>query len=239
MREVSDELLMAYADGELDPEVRADVERALAENASLRRALEVQQALRSKLAAHYAPVVDEPLPARLTGMLDEPAPVIDLAAARERRSRYFGWPQLGAIAASLAVGIAAGQLAFGPGPGPVAVEEGVMVARGDLARTLQTRLASAQPRDAETRVGISFADQSGRFCRTFAAPAIEGIACRNGGQWNVVMAAAVQAQRGNSEYRQAGSPLVMEQAQAMMAAAGPLDAEGERRALEQGWQAAR
>jgi hypothetical protein len=238
MREVSDEMLMAYADGELDARARAEVERALAEDASLRRALEVQQALRSKLAAHYAPLIDEPLPARLTEMLDQPARVVDLAAAREKRRRHFGWPQLGAIAASLAVGVAAGQLAFGPGRGPVAVEEGVMVARGDLARTLQTRLASAQPRDAETRVGISFQDRSGRLCRTFAAPALEGIACRSGGEWAIVMAAAAPLQPGNSEYRQAGSPLLMEQAQAMIAAA-PLDAEGERRALQQGWQAER
>ena len=231
---VNDEMLMAFADGELGPEDAAAVERALAEDPALRVSLDVQRKLKARLAQAYAPVMEEALPSRLTGLLEER--VIDFASARERKARRFAWPQLAAMAASLAVGIVAGSLVSGPGGGPVAVEDGAMLARGELADALETRLASAQPPVAQTRIGISFEDDQGRFCRTFEAPALGGIACRSESGWALVMAAA--AARATTEYRQAGASLVMEQAQAMMADA-PLDAEAERRALERGWKAAR
>ncbi len=58
MSRITDEMLMAYADGELEPGARAEVERALAEDPALRGALDVQQRLRSRLAGHFAPVAD-------------------------------------------------------------------------------------------------------------------------------------------------------------------------------------
>jgi hypothetical protein len=235
MREVNDEMLMAYADGELQGEEREAVERALAENPELRSELEMHRRLRARVAAHYEPVTSEPVPQRLVAMLEDRGQVIDLEAARERRKLRLGWPQLAALAASFVVGIAAGQIALSPEPSPLAVEDGKMLASGDLARTLQTRLASQQqPAGAETRVGISFEDQDGRFCRTFEASALEGIACREAEGWTIVTAAAT-APPSATQYRQAGSNLVMEQAQAMMASE-PLDAEEERRALERGWR---
>jgi hypothetical protein len=232
---IDDEMLMAYADGELQPEEASAVERALAADPSLREALEAQRRLKSKLAAAYAPAMEEALPSRLTSILEPGGEVVDFAAAREKKARPFGWPQLAAMAASLAVGVVAGQLALGSGGGPVAVKQGRMLARGALAETLQTRLASAQAPGSRNRIGISFEDGQGRLCRTFESPELGGIACREEGGWVIVMTAA--GAPGASQYRQAGSVILMEQAQAMMADA-PLNAEGERRALERGWRSA-
>ncbi|HEX6374856.1 MAG TPA: zf-HC2 domain-containing protein [Allosphingosinicella sp.] len=235
MSKVTDEMLTAFADGELSAEDRAAVEAALAEDAELRQALRVQQALRARLNAHYDPIADEPLPTRLETLLatGEGAAVVDFARARERR-RGFAWPQVAAMAASLAAGVLVGQFATGPASGPVAVEGGVMLARGGLAEILETRLASAQPAGVETRIGLSFADSAGRLCRAFDTPGLSGIACKEPAGWRLVMTVA-GAGAATSEYRQAGSPLVMEQAQAMMAGA-PLDAAAERRARDRGWR---
>lgn len=52
MSEVTEELLMAYADGELDDVSRARVERAVAGSPKLERDLESHKEIRSRLNAH-------------------------------------------------------------------------------------------------------------------------------------------------------------------------------------------
>lgn len=235
---IDDERLMAYADGELDGPEREAVERALAASAELRDRLAEQQRLRATLTAHYGPVATEEVPDRLLALLGADGGregVASLAAARDRKRAPL-WRTLGTIAASLAVGLLAGQFVPMGGRNPVAVEGGALVARGDLADALETQLASTQPRDAVTRIGVTFADRQGRFCRSFDAPAMAGLACRDGGDWKVLMAAPPQAGTA-SQYRQAGSSLVLEAAQAMMVGS-PLDAEAERAARAAGWESA-
>ena len=80
---VSDETLMAWLDGELDQAARSDVEAALAADAALRERLERQRRLRARLAAHYGPVAEQPVPARLSALLDPK--IVDLATVRQHR----------------------------------------------------------------------------------------------------------------------------------------------------------
>ena len=159
--------------------------------------------------------------------------VASLSAAREKR-RVPLWRNLGTIAASLAVGLLAGQIIPFQRGGPIAMEDGAMIARGELAEALDTRLASAQTQAAATRIGVTFADREGRFCRSFDAPAFAGLACQDGGNWQVVMTAPSE-RGGTTQYRQAGSSIILAAAQGMMAGA-PLDAEAERAAMEAGWE---
>lgn len=235
MTEVSDEMLMAYVDGELDAADRETVERALAASPGLRGEVARQRALRGTLAAHYAPVADEAVPERLRAMLTAGGDrtVVDFAAARERRRPRFALPHFAAMAASLAVGVIAAQLALTP-DGPVAVEDGAIFAKGALAETLETRLASAQPAGTETRIGLTFEDGNGRMCRTFEARALSGIACREEAGWVLAMTAE-GISRPDAGYRQASAPVLMEQAQAMMAG-DPLDAAAEAAAKARGWR---
>lgn len=230
---VTDDMLMAWLDGELDAPGRAEVEAALAEDEVLRGRLEQQRRLRNRLAAHYAPVAEEDVPARLRALLE--TNVVDFGQVRARRPRPL-WQSLAAIAATLVLGIAIGTSLPGGDAGPVAVRDGAMVATGTLADALDTQLASAPPADAATRIGVSFARTDGRWCRTFETAALSGVACREGGRWQMVaMAAGTGAARG--DYRQAGgaSPLVMQTAQDMMAGE-PLDADAERHARDSGWR---
>lgn len=233
---IDEERLMAFADGELDGAEREAVEREIAGDPRLQARLDEQRRLRAALQGRYGPVAEEPVPDRLLAMLgaEQPENVTSLAEARERQRMVQRpvWRNFGAIAATLAVGVLAGQL-VPRSSGPLAVEEGVLVARGELATALETQLASAQDPGAGTRIGVTFADRRGRACRTFDSRATSGLACREGGQWAVVMTSAGALQ--SAQYRQAGSSPVLEAAQEMMAGE-PLDAAAERAAMETGWK---
>ena len=230
---IDDDILMAYADGELDEVTRARVERAVAADPALQARLAQQQRLRATLAAFYGPTAEEEVPERFRAMLD--AKVVDFAAARARRARPL-WQSFAALAATLVLGLALGRTLLAPAAGPVGVENGQMIAQGALASALDTQLASAQAPDAATRIGTSFAATDGRLCRTFDSAALAGLACRGEAGWQLIMAApgSAPAQGG---YRQAGSanPLVAEAAQGLMAGE-PFDATAERRARDSGWR---
>src|SRR3546814_3563863 len=87
-----------------------------------------------------------------------------LAARREAKRARFGAMQWGAIAASLALGLTIGLRPWLPTE-PVAVQGGALVAAGPLSEALDTQLASNQPANAPVRIGLSFRDRTGRYCR--------------------------------------------------------------------------
>lgn len=238
---VEPEMLMAYLDGELDARGRAEVEQALASDPELRAELELQRALRARLRSHYGPVASEAVPERLKAMLGAPAPqpkeeerIASLSEVRRRRPSLPLWGGLTAVAASFALGLVAGPRLLPGTNGPVGIEDGTLVAEGALAQALETQLASAPAPDASVRIGITFADQAGRACRTFEAQAFAGLACRTERGWAMAATAAVP-DRPSGPYRQASSPVVMAAAQEMMAGT-PLDAEAERAARDAGWK---
>ena len=221
-----DAMLMAYADGELDPLTAKRVERAIAADPSLANVVAAHRALRERLGQAFGTVAEEPVPARFAAMLTSnvtplPAP----GTARPRR-----WIEVAAIAASLVLAVAVGHQWQS---GPVKVSGDRVVASGSLGHALDTQLASAS---GDTRMLVSFRDDRGSYCRVFATAAIDGIACRDQDQW-VLRETRSPLHAAGSEYRQAGSadaPL-MASAQDMMKG-DPLDAAAERRARDAGWR---
>lgn len=201
--------------------------------------------LRRRVAAAYDEVLREPVPDRLNRLLAEPAPVVDLAAERARRAKptpteprpAWGWARWGGMAASLAIGAIAGALFTMERGGNTLVQEqgGQLVAAASLAQALDAQLASDPV--ARVAVQLSFVDRSGRFCRTFSADALAGLACREGARWNVV--ATAQAETGPAgAMRQAASSLprpVLDAVDARIAG-NALNAPQERAARERGWQ---
>lgn len=231
---ITDEMIGAYADGALGAEEASAVKAALAQDPALRERLEAHRGLQAALAAHFGPVAEEPVPERLRAVLQPQVEVVDFTAAREKmesKRTLFRAPHYGAMAASLAIGLLGSQLVF-TGGGPVGMEGGAMVARADLAQALDSQLASA-PLGGATRIGLTFADQEGRVCRTFDRADLSGIACREGGDWRMAITAAPSGASG--EYRQAGAPAVLAQAQEMMAGQ-PFDAAAEKAARDAGWR---
>lgn len=221
-----EETMIAYVDGELDAAEHARFEAEIAADADLARAVERHRALARRVSAAYAPVLDEPIPPQL----------LAVAAAANDRAEPRG-PRLApwaAVAASLVMGVLAGR-ALAPSSGPVAVADGGLAARGDLARALTSRLAAdAGP----VKVGLSLKTADGRYCRTFesASDHLAGLACRDGGRWRVRTLAA-WSPAPETAYRQAASDTPPEVLAAVDAlSAEPLDAAAERAARDRGWR---
>lgn len=222
----------AFVDGELDDLTARRIERAAESDAALAAEIAQHRALKDRLAAHYAPVVDEALPDRLRALLAAGDAMVDtsLAARREARQAQFNAVHWGAVAAALVLGIAIGTRPWMPAAS-VATSEGTLVAAGPLAEALDTQLASNQPAKAGVRIGLSFRDGRGRYCRSFESEAVDGIGCRDESGWRLER---TQQGRGGSDYRQASSGELAAAAAAMMAGE-PLDAAGERAARDAGW----
>lgn len=241
----SDETLVAYADGELDDAQRAEIDRALDADPDLAERVAQHQALRADVFAAFAPILDEPVPPALVAAALQ-GKVADLNAARAARveqaaavRRRWSWPEWGAMAATLAVGVLVGSTVRGPAADTaVAVAQGAggkLVAQGQLASALSQQRAASE---GAVRIGVSFTAKDGKLCRSFIAGGTAGLACREGNTWSVpVVAEAASTAAG--EYRQAGSAMpasVLDAIDARIDGAA-LDAKGEQEALQRGWQA--
>jgi hypothetical protein len=244
----SDETLMAYADGELEPAERAAIEQAMQADPAVAEAVARHRALRQDIAAAFSGILDEPVPARLQPPPAAPvAPVVSLDAARAARAtvqapaparRRWSWPEWGALAAMLMVGVLVGKVVPLGGQPAIAGNGGQLVAQGELASALDRQVGG---RDAgAVRVGVSFAARDGEYCRGFVMGASAGLACRAGGQWRIPVMAETGAE-AQGGYRQAGSalpPAVLDAIDARIAGK-PLDAAGETAARARGWEVGR
>jgi hypothetical protein len=226
----SDDTLMAYADGELEAAERAAIEQAMRTDPAIAAAVERHRALRADVAAAFAGILDEPVPARLR----PPAPVVSLAVERDKRRRW-SWPEWGALAATLVVGVLAGRMIPGGGGPAIAGNGNQVLAQGELAAALDRQVGGKA--EGAVKVGVSFAARDGAYCRGFVMGASAGLACREGGQWKIPVLAEAEKEAAGG-YRQAGSalpPAVLDAIDARIAGK-PLDAAGEEAARARGWR---
>jgi hypothetical protein len=94
-------------------------------------------------------------------------------------------------------------------------------------------------------IGVSFKNKGGEYCRTFvvqrgasASAALSGLACRQGGAWDVrTLARAGVSAGGEGSYHPAGSELLPSVRAAVedQIEGEPLDATGEAHARTSGW----
>lgn len=225
------ETVAAFVDGELDDLTARRIERAAETDAALAAEIARHRALTARLAEHYAPICNEPVPDRLRSLLGDVTRVdTSLADRREARRSRFSTLHWGAIAASLLLGLTIGLRPWMPAA-DVQTDNGALIAAGSLAKALETQLASNQPSDAEVRIGVSFEDKAGRYCRSFESARLDGIGCREGKRWRLERTLAGQR---NGDYRQANSGELAAAAAAMMRR-DALDARGERAARDAGW----
>lgn len=222
--------IAAYVDGELDDLTMRRIEREAASDIALAGEIARHRALRAQLTAHFAPIADEPVPARLRALLTDDKVNTSLTTRRAAKAARFGAIQWGAMAAALVLGITVGAQPWASAP-DVASDGGTLVASGALAKALDTQLASNQPGNAGVRIGLSFADKDGRFCRSFESESIDGIGCRDAGHWRLER---TLRGRAGSDYRQASSGELAAAAVKMMAG-DPFDAKAERAARDAGW----
>jgi hypothetical protein len=231
---VSDEKVVAYVDRELDAASCAEIESAAARDPQLAERIERQRALRTAVHAAFEPVLEEPMPKRLLDLASGTQPAHAIAR------QTWGWFQWGAVAASLALGIAIGATVLRePAPGgDFVAQQGRLVAGGELAKALSQQLANDQAADAPIRIGLTFVSRDGKYCRSFTHKQTgqAGLACNESGEWQLEVVAMRASESG--EYRMAGGPLpapVLRAVEERMQGA-TLDASAERLAKERGWR---
>jgi hypothetical protein len=253
---MSDETLMAYADGELDGAARAAVESAMRDDPQIEKRVEQHRALRRRVQGAYSAELSEDVPEHLLAAARGGASVpgikvVSLRDAREaierkalRAGRRPQWRTTGSIAASVILGLGLGYAMWGRLDSPLTRSaDGAMVARGPLAKALSNQLAAEQLPVSAVRIGVSFLAKSGDYCRTFVLAgknSASGLACRHGAEWQVVTLAQEAGAAGESEYRTAGSGISATILQAVEGriAGEPLDQSGERAARQRGWKGA-
>ena len=241
---LSEEVLTAYADGELDARTREQVEVAILADPQAARRVAEHKALRSKLRESFDQVLDEPVPERLlaaargdaaslersTGTMSA-ANTVEAADVRKGkdnviplRGRRVARPKVvsywGAIAASFVVGAVVWH--FGAqlyAPGPLDERDGELLASGALDRALSTQLVKDQDVQSAVHIGVSFRSKDGNYCRTFQLQGkdnLAGLACRQQDRWRLqVVARGEAATAGSQGYRPAGSSLPSAVAQAV------------------------
>ncbi len=261
---VNEDLLMAYADGELEAAEhaaeRAAVEAALKADPAMASRVEQHRALRRQLEATFEGVLVETIPDRLMAVVHaapgaaSEATVTDLNRVREakaaesaarstRKPPGRAWVQWGAIAASLVMGAVIGHVMLeSPESGSLVTRGGRLVAQGSLDRALSNQLAGDQAATSPVQIGVSFKSRSGSYCRTFVLHDVQsmgGVACHEGDSWQVhALAHAEKPVGSEGGYRPAGSeiPAAVRTEVEEQIVGEPLDAAAEAQAKKSAWQ---
>ena len=227
-----DELFYAWLDGELEGEEAEQVAARVAADPALKKEAAQHRRLAAQLRGAFEPVLNQDsLPPRFSS-----AEVLDLQAKRQQREdgrASLCVPQWAAMAATLAIGIVAGQFVGNRSVAPIESRDGILVAAASLDRALDAQLASAEG-NGRVRVGLTFRNREGSICRSFSGVAGSGLACRDGGDWRVdgLFGSAEQG-----DYRMAAgedprlAALIDEKI-----VGEPFDASAERAAKEKGWR---
>lgn len=182
-----EEALFAYIDGELEGEDRKRIEAKIAADPALQEMVVEHRALAGKLRGAFSTLLDAPIPEALSMTAAADATVASMAERRSRRDlRRSSWSMShwAAMAATLVAGIIGGAV-FSSGGEPVTERDGQLVASNWLEDALDAQLAGTQDGSGPVRIGLTFRKDDGAICRSFAAEATEGVACREGKLWQL------------------------------------------------------
>lgn len=242
MNPIDDDTLQAYVDGELDVASRARIDAVLAQDEALARRVRQMQALNAQLRAAFDPVLDEPVPARLSALLQPRLPLTVLEGGRADAVRPRApsrWLVPGAaLAASVAL-LAVG-LWWHAGNELVRMRNGEPYAAGVLGRALDQSLASEPDAQAPVAIGLSFRAADGQICRTFTVrtpPARAGLACRSAAGWALpVLGPSAPSEGGDLRQAASDLPPAVQAAVDARLRGEVFDAQQERAARAAGWR---
>ena len=255
----SDEVLIAFADGELAEPVRSEVERAVQADPQVAARVARHQALRAQVLGAFAKRAQEPALRSVggSGMHGVKPNVIDLAAERASRQHLptlpsqmmpampprvpQRWHRWAGLAGALVLGGVLGASALMAANDTVTLAQvggvdGALVASGALDAALSKQMAQVT-QDGPVRLGLSFVAKDGNYCRTFQLDRAAGLACRNAKRWQLaVLVQTPQRPPGAARLSYNATPAVVLEAIDERIAGAALDARGEQIALRLGWQ---
>lgn len=244
--EYSDEILMAYSDGELAPDeaariaAKAESDPDIAARISVFRRTGEVLSMAAAERNRMAPPAESHarIRAQLARSSGKAGQVVDLQARRNRPRRSAIWS--GAIAASiaLAIGIGGGYwLGQQPGSGstgPVQVTQ-LDPALAEKLSSLPSGETASIPGEVSITPVASFELASGEFCREYELIGTGGsrtvsVACNEAGNWKLRFAMDAGAVSGG-EYVPASSLEILDAYLSSSGASAPMSEESERAAL--------
>jgi hypothetical protein len=227
-------LFYAWLDGDLEGEEAERVAARVAADPALQAQADRHRRLDAQLRAAFDPVLDEGVAAPTFNS----AKIVDLQARRsESRARRasFGLPQWAAMAATLLIGVVAGQFVGDRSGTSVGTRDGMLVATASLDRGLDVELASAGA-EGQVRIGLTFRDRDGSICRSFADATASGLACRQGDDWRIEgLFAAPHGQQGDYRMAAGEDPRLAAMIDDRIVGE-PFDQDRERAARDSNWQ---
>lgn len=253
--DITDELLVAYVDDELDEAQRAMVRSILETNPTLGRRADEMRLSRDLLREGFPLRSDAPVPAAIDAAASRLAEACAGPVSHRARASRFQNGRKYAFAAALVLSVtaAAGYLVWRSGHGsarePVAalLQIGPGTTLNEVLESAPSAEVTSVPAEgAAVRAVLTFQSKDGRFCREFEilAPAggSTGIACRDDGVWRAeVLLSAEAAPVDSNFYTPAGGsdePAVAEVAERLMQG-DPLGAQEEAQLLASGWRTTR
>ena len=230
----SNEQLSAFLDGELSAAEMQQVRDALAQDPALAERLGQMRAIDARLRDRSEAIANEPIPERLSRMLEEDNVV---SVAPWRRAVLAARSQI-ALAASLAllIGFAFGMLLDGRLTG--GADHWTVVA-GELDRVASGSEARLEE-DMYLLSRFTFRDHDDRACRQYqlrrGPETTENVACRDGdGNWQQVASVQVDTVARSGQYQPASARNLLDSTLDVMMQSGPLDLD-EEAALLRGQQ---
>lgn len=237
----SDDILIAYANGELDQATRHAVEAAVLRDAALAQRLAHFQSTRQRMAG----------PRRGANVVQLAAVRATRAAtqqaARKARKRWrWSWLEWGVLAAVLGLGVVVGKFglsAWQPDPQSqpsVAWRDGALLAQGRLGLALdQAPSGAGGVYGGSVRIAASFVALDGVYCRSFTtggAPGVQelaGLACKSGGVWKLPV--LVQNQAAGARQARTELPAAVQAVVEQRSSGALLDAAAEQQAMQRSW----
>ena len=263
MTRLTDETLMRYADGLLEPAEEERIARVAAQDPDARMRLVAFQATGRQLADLFDDFVrtPRPVPRWAAGPVAPVADPVQRAGADWKREARLlalaAWRGLAGsplLAATLAliVGVGLGWLLRAGDTSRIEVASGLiesrgrqLIAQGALRQALETMPSgnrALSPQENERiSVRLSFQNEAGAYCREYelnAGPSRHaGVACRTGESWSVAFQALVPpAPAAGSQIAPAGSSRsALDAATAALMIGDPLTRESEAQLLQKGW----
>ena len=211
--DITDELLVAYVDDELDAAQRAMVGSVLAANPALCRRAEEMQLARDLLREAFPLRPDASVPAPIKAAANRLAKACARHSSQRRLESFFQGRWKYAIVPGLVLWVAASASFVGWRAGSESTARPVTALlrigpetplHGVLESTPSAEVINVPDEDAAMRAVLTFRSKDGRFCREFEVLASSGgstgIACREAGNWRAEVLLSTSAAQPNSNY---------------------------------------
>jgi hypothetical protein len=253
--DITDELLVAYVDDELDPSQREMVRSVLAGNPALSRRADEMRLARELLNEAFPLRPDADVPAPIDAAANRLA---DACAQRSSRPKVTSFSRrelrYAAIAASLLLCVAVAATYLVRRDDVDSADRAGALMRIDpetslfqlLEHTPSTEVINIPADNAALRAILTFRAKDGRFCREFEILAgtrgTTGVACRQQGRWHAeVLMSAAAATPNSNYYTPAGESddAAVSDIVDRLIQGDPLGAEEETRVLASGWEASK